>query len=162
MQDGSIITDDTVIDEELALNGYFYELSNDPKSSYMPDFSASKEYYSGPPKNILCSDLTEVPQMNPIMLNLYLDNASVVVISGQWDYEFGKVDKAILIYSGSLIDSIYNISPISCADSSDENLKHGEANLPEKYTSSDIFNNLTSKKHFYVWTDPAYINPGEE
>ena len=161
-QDGSIITDDTVVDEELALNNYFYELSKDPGSSYMPDFSISKKYYSEPPTNILCSELVEVPRMNPTMLNLYLDNASVVIISGQWDYEFGEVSKAILIFGGSLADSIYNISPISCADSSDENLKHSETDLPEQYTGSEIFNNLSSKKHFYVWTDPIYINSGEE
>ncbi|MBR3130968.1 hypothetical protein IKG31_00105 [Candidatus Saccharibacteria bacterium] len=164
-QDASIdpntITDDNPLDEVADLNRFFAALTDDPDFNY--EFTASETRYSNLPSTFSCNDIKSIAFMNPKILNLYLDNGSVVIISGKWNNPSGEISTAFMIYGGSLVDSTYNTAKIYCPSSSDEILNRTGAStsIYASYSSSDIFDNLSSDAHFYVWTDPATIGTGE-
>ena len=129
------------------LNAYFSQLVDDP--DYQPEYISKEPVYYYPPINFSCDELEEVPKMNLKLLNIYLDYGYVVVLQGRGSAPFTRDGNRVLVYSGSFQDSRYQTINLVCPYSADAAIN------PVTFSGSDIFNNLTHDKQYYVWIDPT-------
>ncbi len=139
--------------DEDDLNAYYASITSDP--DYVPDFDTPNSRYTTPPDKLTCDKLTEVKKMDTDILNLYLNSGAVVAIKAKGSKPFTRSGNTILIYGGSLINNIYHTIPFDCPD---VDLSASSTT----YTGSNIFSNIDSDRHFYVWSGPEGLNTSGE
>ena len=146
--------DESLSTPEEDVHAYFSSLAS--SSDYQPSFEKNETVYSEPPADFSCDQIVEVSYMDLDIMNLELDYGFVVIVSGKGSAPFTSEGNSILVYGGSLNDSIYKTAPINCQSSSPITPNY------TKYSGSAIFNNLSSDKHYFIWIDPKHITSGVE